>query len=180
MSACVTASFELALGDHYIPEYQIIDPEHRSVAVPYQYQGKSYTSNLTPDAFFGMPHKDKRRIFAVEVDRASENVRTRKNIKSRKTIMRNFLQYRELIGKGRYKELYGFNDGLLLLYITTNQAHMQNMIDLLLRITEGRGNNYILFTILPMFGRHFKPPEPLDLLTRPWYRAGMEPFYINK
>ncbi len=109
-----------------------------------------------------------------------ENIDT-KDLKDRKSAHRNFLQYRQFIAGRMYQSAYGITEGLIVLYVTTNSTRMHSMMDLLLGISEGRGNNYITFACLPELDTPFKPPPPkFELFTQPYLRAGKEPFFINK
>ena len=127
---------------------------------------------------FGIKYGDNRRIFLLEADRATEVTRS---TSKRKNKLENFNQYRKLIGQGLYKEQYSINSGLMLLYVTVSETHMYNLIDLLMDLSNGKGNNYILFKAISHFTRYFKPPKPQpELFTEPWKRAGHEDFYISK
>ena len=169
MTAHITASIDLAT-DGFIPLHEITD---QPLSVPIG------EKTLTPDAMFGIKYGDNRRVFLLEADRGTEVIRS--NSKNRKTKLQNFKQYRKLIGQELYKKHYSINSGLMLLYVTVSETHMNNLIDLLMELSNGKGNNYILFKTIPHFTRYFKPPKPqLDLFTEPWMRAGHSDFWINQ
>ena len=164
MTSHITSSIDLA--SDFISHHEITD----QLSVPIG------EKNLTPDAMFGIRYGKARRTFLLEADRATEV--TRSNAR-RKTKLENFKQYRKLIGQGLYKNHYGISSGLMLLYVTVSERHMYNLIDLLMELSGGKGNNYILFKTIPHFTRYFKPPKPQpELYTEPWKRAGHSDFYI--
>ena len=168
MTAHITASIDLA--SNFIPQHEITN---QPLSVPIG------DKKLTPDAMFGIRYGDSRRIFLLEADRATEVTRSKN--KRGKTKLENFKQYRKLIGQGLYKEHYGIKSGLMLLYVTVSETHMNNLINLIMELSNGKGNNYILFKTIPHFTRYFKPPKPQpELFTGPWKRAGHSDFYINK
>ena len=74
---------------------------------------------------------------------------------------------------------YNIKSGLLVLNITTNETHMNNLIDLTYELSEGRGNSFMLFRAAPQFGVVFKPPKLMpELLTGIYKRAGKPDFSI--
>lgn len=69
----------------------------------------------------------------------------------------------------------------MVLNVTTSTRTMAKMIELATRVSEGRGNSYMLFRTAEQFGRYFKPPKPmLELLNGEWTRAGQPIFRIDR
>jgi hypothetical protein len=170
MTAHITSSIELATGDRFIPQHEITD---KPLSIPLG------GNSLTPDAMFGIKYGNQKRVFLVEADRATEVVRSEDY--KRKTAIQNFKQYGKFVREGLYKQHFGIKSGLMLLFVTVNETRMYNLIDLLMELSNGKGNNYILFKTIPSFIRFFKPPKPdLALFTEPWKRAGHPDFYIDK
>ena len=184
MTAFITSPIELGAlktpNIRFIPQWEVLNQSALRVVVPYEHNGRTQECALIPDAFFGIEYGDKRRYFVVEADRSTENIDA-DNLTTRKTVRRNLMQYRQLIGRKMYKDAYGIDAGLIVLYITTNTSRMRSMMDMLLEISGGRGNNFITFATLPELDTPFKPPPPkYDLFTQPYLRAGNEPFFIDK
>jgi Replication-relaxation len=182
MVAAITASIELAtLNDPnltYIPQHAILARANTTLrfSVPFKNPktGKVLQSDLIPDAVFGLEYhhggKSSFRFFVVEADRATEPSRASKF--NRKSHLRNFLQYREYVGRGLYKEHLKLTAGMLVLNVTTSEATMSNMLKLAGEVSPG-GNSYQLFQTCPQFGKYFKPAKPLDrLLAESWLRVG--------
>ena len=176
MVAAITASIELATLDDpnliYIPQHAILERANTTLRYPVPFRnpttGKELQSDLIPDAVFGLEYrhggKSSFRFFVVEADRATEPSRASKF--NRKSHLRNFLQYREYVGRGLYKEHLKLTAGLLVLNVTTSEATMANMLKLAAEVSPG-GNSYQLFQACPQFGKYFKPAKPLsDLLER--------------
>jgi hypothetical protein len=134
---------------------------------------------LIPDAVFGVEYKPTKsfRFFALEADRNHEPV-MRNNL-SQTSYLRKILQYRE-IAKGAYKTQWGLPN-LLVLNVTTSEAHMQNIMSLVTKLTDGKGTSYLLFKTMPSLASLEKAPAPdACMLTEPWLRAGLESFELHK
>ncbi len=57
---------------------------------------------------------------------------------------------------------------------------MQSMMQLLEKITEGRGSKMFLFKTFPAFTSFEKPPPPTGhMLTEPWHRVGYSPLFLT-
>lgn len=190
MVACITASLELATYAHknlsYIPQHAILDRAEAGLRAPVPYKnpttGRNTQGDLIPDAICGIEYRDhtsrRFRFFAVEADRHTEP--NRSDTFSRKSYRKSILQYREFIGRGRYKQHFKLNSPLLVLTVTTNERHMYNLIDLVSEIAPSGTNSYFCFQVVPTFTRPFKPPQPhRGLLCGPWLRAGHEPLSID-
>ena len=134
---------------------------------------------LIADAVFGIEYKPTKsfRFFALEADRNHEPV-MRNNL-SQTSYLRKLLQYRE-IAKGAYRTYWGLPN-LLVLNVTTSEAHMQNIMTLVSKLTEGKGASYLLFKTMPSLASFETAPLPdACMLTKPWSRAGFDPFEIHK
>ncbi|MCP4184270.1 MAG: hypothetical protein GY761_13300 [Hyphomicrobiales bacterium] len=189
MVSCITASIELAtmadpkLG--YIPQEQILERADTALRYPVPFKnpvaGKTETKDLIPDAIFGLEYKQaggsKYRFFIVEADRGTEP--SRSSNFNRKSHLRNFLQYREYVGRGLYKDHLKLTAGMMVLNVTTNTITMSNMIKLVNELSQ-QGNNYLLFKTCKSFGQYFKPSKPnFDILDRKWRRSGQDPFLLR-
>ena len=190
MVAAITASIELATLANpnlsYIPQHAILSRAKTTLRckVPFTNPatGDEESSDLIPDAVFGLEYrqdgKTSFRFFAVEADRATEPTRATKF--NRKSHLRNFLQYREYVGGGLYRDHLKLTSGLLVLNVMTSEGTMANMLKLASELSPS-GNTYQLFQCHAQFGRQFKPPKPLPtFLAGPWARAGRDPFRIDQ
>ena len=190
MVAAITASIELATLAHpnlgFIPQHAILGRAKTTLRYPVPIKnpatGKENKSDLIPDALFGLEYrhggKSTFRFFLVEADRGTEP--SRASTFNRKSHLRNFLQYRDYIGHGFYREHLGLTASLLVLNVTSSEATMANMLKLALLVSP-KGNTYQLFQCAPQFGRHFKPGKPaLELLTESWTRAGYPAFRLDQ
>ncbi|MES9962188.1 MAG: replication-relaxation family protein [Candidatus Sedimenticola sp. 20ELBAFRAG] len=191
MVSCVTASIELATLERpevtYIPQHLILERAKTGLShsVTFAEPGSrsSITKDLIPDAVFGLqyhtPDGDRFRFFAVECDRATEPVTTQNW--GRKSWLRNLLQYREYVVRKQYQKHLSLTAPLLVLNITTEERRVERMLAVTSELAGEVGNSYQLFQVVPDFGPVFKPSAPLsELLTSPWVRAGLSPFFIDR
>ena len=147
MIACITASIELAVRDdptlRYISQDEILarSPQ-KTIEIPCAISyanprtGKRQTLDkpLIPDAVFGLEYKGAGyRFFMLEADRNHEPVRRADLAET--SYLRKILQYREVIEKGLYKQHFGMTAGMLVLNVTTNFAHMHNIVELVNELT---------------------------------------------
>ena len=193
MIACITASIELAVRDdpalRYISQDEILarSPQ-KTIEIPCSISyanprtGKRQTLDkpLIPDAVFGLEYQGAGyRFFMLEADRNHEPVRRADLAET--SYLRKILQYREVIEKGIYKQHFGMTAGMLVLNVTTNFAHMHNIVELVNELTNGKGSPYLLFKTLPHFGKYLQVPPVLeDLTTTAWHRGDFDPLLINR
>ncbi len=184
MVSCITASIEIATLEipnlNFIPQHAILERagERLRYSVPFTdpKSGKQVRSDLIPDALFGLEYLDGNhksyRFFLVEADRATEPSRASKF--NRKSHLRHFLQYREYVGRGLYKDHLQLTAGMLVLNVASSRRTMERMMKLLAEIAPD-GNTYQLFQVVDEFGGYFKPPRMLPrLLIGEWRRVGCE------
>jgi len=189
MVACVTASIELATLDNpaltYIPQSAILQRAKTRLRYPVPFidprTRREVRSDLIPDALFGLEYahgnRPLYRFFLVEADRATEPTRASKF--NRKSHLRTFLQYREYVGRGLYKQHLGLTAGMLVLNVTSSQRTMENMIKLLGELAP-KGNTYQLFQTVEAFAGYFKPPDLIAaLLINFWRRAGCKSILLH-
>jgi hypothetical protein len=189
MVACITASIELETLENpnltYIPGSTILERAGTTLRydVPFinPVTGYEQTVDLIPDALFGLEYntrgKKSYRFFLVEADRGSEPSRSSRF--NRKSHMRNFLQYREYVGHGCYKDHLGLTAGMLVLNVANSEATLNKMLELM-KETSPRGNSYMLFQAIDGFGRYFKPSGSHSALCKArWARVGARPMVIS-
>lgn len=190
MVACITASIELATLNNrhvnFIRQRDILARARTQLRHPVPFKdpktGKTLKSDLIPDAVFGLEYvegtKKSYRFFLVEADRATEPSRASKF--NRKSHLKNFLQYREYVGHGMYKQHLGLTAGMLVLNVTSSERTRASMLKLLGELSPN-GNSYQLIKFAPEFGGYFKPPAvPLaGLLNGKWLRSGSASMRID-
>jgi len=159
-----------------------------AVLVPVSYtcpQSKNtYRSDkpLIPDALFGLEYmtdgQKRYRFFALEADRNTEPA-FRGNLQQT-SYLRKILQYREIVAQSLYKTQWGLPN-LLVLNVTINERHMQNLMRLVDELTAGKGSNYLLFKTMSSLASLEKAPLPTpEMLTVAWHRVGLGPFSIDR
>ena len=176
MLSTITASIELAcLAQSEEYEYIFHDEiceamDHAlSFNVTYDDQdGKERGALLKPDRAFGIRYLKRQevRYFLLEADRGTETVRS-KNV-GRKRLIDNYLQYRQFIGAGDYRDAMNYEGGVVLLSVFTRQARLQALME------DLKPNNYMAFVCLPGFDpdREFVVPDPmLNLFSDGWHRV---------
>jgi hypothetical protein len=180
MQSTVMASIALgALADptlKYIPQHEIIENSQPI----FQFDG----IDLKPDGVCAVERNGRRFYLFIEADRDTEankprNERTRK--RKGKYWIDTVRLYQRLIGDNLYKQFLGIEKGHygFLLNVTVNRGHLENMVDIVGDVCPN-GNKVILSQYYSSFGREFKPPPVLPLLTAPWRRAGYGDFYLTK
>lgn len=180
----VMASFDLAAQRQHI---QLIDwrdvlagappavqqssaPFSLPIAVP-QLQGAKRL--LRPDGLpFGLAGKRTLWFPGMEADRHTEPLHPT-DLRSRSSsILLKLLQYQEFVRDRLFEKHYGMRN-VMVPFVTVNDTHLRNMLDLVLSVTEGRGFKWMLFKSLPQLASHESSPEPqFDILSTPWQRAG--------
>lgn len=194
MVACITASIELAIRAvpslRFIPEQEILARSpNKSIAIPCTISfdnrrtGKRQVLEkpLIPDAMFGIEYtvEGKRlyRFFMVEADRNHEPVRRADLTET--SYLRKILQYREVIGRGLYHDHFGIRANMLVLNVTTNFRHMENLIELVQELESPCP--YLLFQTAPGFGDDLHIPDPTTVfLVGDWNRTGCAALRIDQ
>jgi hypothetical protein len=137
---------------------------------------------LLPDALFGLEYRTrsakKYRFFALEADRNTQPI-VRRDLQQ-SSYLRKILQYREVIAQSAYKTLWGLPN-LMVLTVTTNDRHRQNIMRLAHEVTAGKGSPVLLFNTMPSLTSLEKAPLPTpEFLTEPWLRVGHPDFFIER
>ena len=190
MVSSVTASIQLAAEAHpqltYISAADILERAEAELSYPVEFadpaSGGRVTKALKPDALFGLQYEtesgSRYRFFVVEADRSTEPYTSRHF--NRKSVLRNVLQYREYVGRGRYKQHLKLTAPLLVLMVCTDEKRAERMQQVVREQSPG-GNAYLLFQTWAHFAAPFRPPYPnADLLHGQWERAGHAPLLIDQ
>lgn len=186
MQSVVTAEIEIGTYAHrdytFIPRHRLHKETH-AYPVTIHEVGRYGTNQLKlmlhPDDHFAIDYAGKFRHYFLEVDRGTE-VRVGVS-NARKTMERSLRQYREFIGGGLYKDMLKTDKGAFVLFVFVNEQQMRNALEILLKLTEGKGNNYMLFrTDTRFLGKTYPAPMvSLDNWDCEWFRAGRPSVYIN-
>ncbi len=178
--AAFTASLELGFRERGIPctlRHQILDEADTtlSIDVSYPWNKETLTGTLEPDSLITADFGHKQVTFAIEWDEGTERGETDKH--TVKSYKRSILQYRELVGRGLYKEHYRLGHGMVVLYAFKIEAFRKKFMRVLGDITGS--NNYIATQTVPDLPPYFKPPP---LFTSPfdgyWERVGQTPIKL--
>ena len=190
MVSCVTASIELSCLDsstmRYIPGWQILARAGASLGVDTNIktppQRKPERHRLVPDQLFAIEFTKNGQksflAFLVECDRGTEPVTSANT--ARKSYMRNYYQYREFVGSGRYKDHYGLKANCLVLNVMNSPGRQKRYMDLIQKHSTN-GNSYMLFQTIDNFGAFFQPPPIMQTLSdNEWERVGKAPFELSR
>lgn len=191
MVCLIMASFELAAREtgvalHSWKDVLAIAPsstrdDKAPFAIPmsFTYQGRTYDRHLRPDGHpFGL---SARRTFwfpGIEVDRHYEPLHPTDLTSRHSSILGKFLQFRHMVRERLFESRFGMTN-VFVPIVTINDEHMRNMLDLVLKITDGRGFKWMLFKSVPDFASMEKTIQPdSSLLCEPWVRAGNRPLNL--
>jgi len=177
MSACVSASFELAAateGLRYISLREILDrpvgaaarQSREPLALPIAGQ-----SALIPDLLFGLEYPGKGfRFFAVECDRNTESIE-RKNLRQ-SAFARKLLGYAAALDAQTYRNWWGVPN-LHMLTVTTSALHADNILRFIRSQLTSSCHQAFGIQVTNTFGANWHVPKiPLSfLLASPWRTA---------
>ena len=95
---------------------------------------------------------------------------------ARSSIYKKFVLYLAIEAQGAYRTHFGFPN-FYVPVITTSEARVRSMMELLARITGGCGSKIFLFKTFPALTSFERPPSPSGrMLTEAWQRVGHPPF----
>jgi hypothetical protein len=187
MTVAITANIDLEAtkaGVRFISQEEVLDKAPQktldipaSISYAFKNETQHSTRPTTPDQLFGLEYPTGYRFFAVEADRGMEPIEPT-NLKAN-SILRKLLSYDYILRRGDYRKQLAIPQ-LFVLFVTTSEARASNMVKLAEKLFKR--SNFMLFTHIPGFDRDFfKSPALLPRLwTRPWLRAGTDPFDISK
>ena len=179
MTACVSASFELAaptFGLRYIPFQEILDHPRcgnaRKAAYPLVLPTTDRThGGVIPDQLFGLEYPGTGfRFYAVEVDRNTESIE-RKNL-GQSAFARKVVGYIAALSEQSYRTWWGLPN-LHVLIVTTNLTHAHKLLEHLRAHVPDALKYRFAVRAEPMFGADWRVPNvPLaHLLAEPWETA---------
>ena len=92
------------------------------------------------------------------------------------SFLKKFLCDQFIFSNELYKTQWGM-PSLLTLVVTPNQARIDTMKELILRLTDGKGSKHVLFHTFPTLKTKGQKVLPMpELFTDPWQRAGHPDF----
>ncbi len=117
---------------------------------------------IEPDALFGIDN----RFFAIEADTGSESIES--------VIKPKIRAYREIVASGVIDDHFGI-DNLRVLFVTTNEKRMRNMMAALAAIARGGRSTMFGFACRPDLGQLASAPPPDGrMFSYRWARIGHE------
>ena len=168
MTCQIAASIELALrvdpALHYMPF------ELQPIAV--RLNGKKHTIVSDHHPFVLGRDGNRKFYFGFEADTGSE---------SRSTVIRDkFEKYLRIIEDKLHREVFGANT-FYIPFITASEAIERHTLEVIRKLTNGKGSEHILVKNIPLFYSAMRPAPPDDHIVRePWRRAGFPDFYMAK
>ncbi len=115
---------------------------------------------VEPDALFTVG----KRTYALEADKGTESIKA--------VIAQKILAYREIVAAGVIDRHLGI-DNLTVLFATTNETRMSNMMEELAQIARNRKSTMFAFRAETAFGDFTRTPSPSGrMFVAPWKRVG--------
>jgi hypothetical protein len=122
---------------------------------------------IEPDAIFGLDN----RYFAIEADTGSESIEA--------IIKPKIRAYREVVASGMIDDHFGI-DNLRVLFVTTNEKRMRNMIAAVASIARDGRSTMFGFACRPDLGQLAAAPAPDGrMFVQPWQRAGTDDMRLD-
>ena len=199
MVAQITASIELGtkenssirlitwpeiLANENTPQATRDSPTPATIRVTYSLRGETRSDEITADARpFGLERTiDGRRSYlffpGIEADCATEPLDA--GDLDRSSIGKKLSAYSAIGDNAMYRSHFGFPN-FFVPFVTTGSARMRSMMQLLDRLTGGRGSKMFLFKTFPNFTSPDKPPPANGhMLTAPWQRVGFPPLCLDR
>lgn len=124
LTSCITSSIEISARAHgigFIPAHRILAKKDSSLAIPLG------NSKLIPDQLFALKYKTGFRAFALEVDRGTE---PKMSSTRRKSYARSLGLYEKLLSAEAYRDHYGLNANLLVLWVFNRPNNEAQFLEL--------------------------------------------------
>jgi hypothetical protein len=123
---------------------------------------------VEPDALFAVNG----RTYALEADKGTESIKA--------VIVSKILAYREIVAAGIIDDYLGV-DNLCVLFATTNEVRMRNVMDELSSIARNGKSTMFGFRAEAGFGDFLRTPPPSGrLFASPWARVGRDDLILSK
>ena len=153
-----------------------------TVRVSYELRGERRSDEITAD---GRPFGIERTtdgncsyLFfpGIEADCGTEPINA--NDADRASIGKKFAAYLTIAREGIHRSHFGFPN-FFVPFITTSEPRMRSMMQLVERLTDGRGSKIFLFKTFPSFTSADRAPANGRMLSEPWHRVGAEPLRLT-
>lgn len=192
MISDILASIELGTRQaplRFIPASEIVarapdsaDDTPMELRASILYEARTLEVTIVPDALFGLEYQNVKgnayRFFALEADRNTMPVSRARLEQS--SYLRKLLAYREVLAREIHRRRLGIPN-LFILTVTQSDAHKRNLMQLLKKMTGGKGSTAFMFKTMGSLGDAMKAPLPTPhMLFEPWERQGHSPFCIAK
>jgi hypothetical protein len=154
-----------------------------TIRVTYELGGERRCDEITADARpFGLERTiDGKRSYlffpGIEADCGTEPISSRDT--ERSSIGKKYAAYLAIADQGVHRLHFGFPN-FFVPFITTSAPRMRSMMQLVERLTEGRGSKIFLFKAFPSFTSPERAPANGHMLTAPWQRAGFPPLLLDR
>jgi hypothetical protein len=175
-------SWDEILRDERTPKVTRESPRPTNIPVILSVNGAHRKTDLCPDGqpFIIERNRNGERSHlcfpGIEADCATEPLEP--SSFDRSSIYRKFLAYRVAAEAGLHRSHFGFPN-FFVPFISTNPARLRSIMELLARMTDGKGSKMFLFKTFPAMIAIAKSPSPTGhMLTEPWQRVGFAPFYF--
>ena len=121
---------------------------------------------IEPDALFAIGE----RFFALEADMGTESIEA--------VIKPKIRAYRQIVATGTIDDHFGI-DNLAVLFVTTNEKRMRNMMKAVESIARNGRSTMFGFACRPDLGQFTRSPAPDGRMFRePWRRVGHDDMTI--
>jgi hypothetical protein len=122
---------------------------------------------IEPDALFAIGE----RYYAIEADRGTESIET--------IIKPKIIAYREIVASCVIDEHFGI-DNIRVLFVTTNETRMRNMMDAVASIATNGRSRMFGFAFRPDLANFTRAPAPTGrMFAQAWERVGYEPLQLG-
>jgi Replication-relaxation len=155
-----------------------------TIRVAYSLRGEHRCDEINADARpFGLQRMVNGKISylffpGIEADCASEPIDA--GDPARSSISKKLAAYMAIVEQGLHRSHFGFPN-FFVPFITTTDARLRSIMDLLHRMTAGHGSKTLLFKTFPSFTSPNRPPPAGGhMLTDPWQRVGNPPLYLDR
>jgi hypothetical protein len=171
-------SWQEILASGKVPSSTARSPRPTHIPVSFRIGSKDHHAEINADGKpFGIEYrlpgeKPLYRFFpGIEADMGTEPLTTQDI--ERSSIAKKLLAYLAIEQQGIYRSHFGFPN-LFVPFVTPGTTRARSMMDLLVKLTEGRGSMTILFKSFPPIASIDRP-----MIRAPWERVGFAPLKIG-
>ncbi len=172
------------LANANTPQATRVSPTPATIRVSYSMRGETRSDEITADARpFGLERTiEGRRSYlffpGIEADCGTEPLDA--SDLDRSSIAKKLSAYAAIGENGIYRSHFGFPN-FFVPFVTTNPARMASMMQLLDRLTGGRGSKMFLFKTFPSFtSPDTPPPANGHMRAAPWQRVAFPPLCLDR